>query len=118
LGPDGDHLRLPVRRHGACPLQVPSRLLQRLVPVNEGRTNPLNGEGARRGLPLQLQELVAQGLRPVRQPAIPSPQGLREGVEGVTLLPELAELSARLGKSAVPVAGAVLQPLPPASGDQ
>jgi hypothetical protein len=37
LGPDGDHLYLPVRRHGARPLQVPSRLLQRLIPVDEGR---------------------------------------------------------------------------------
>jgi hypothetical protein len=27
LGPDGDHLCLPVNRHDACPLQVPSRLL-------------------------------------------------------------------------------------------
>jgi hypothetical protein len=71
----------------------------------------------RHGLPLQLQELVAQGLRPVHQPAIPGPQGLRQGVKSVTLLPELAELSAHLGESAVPVAGAVLQLLPPTDGD-
>jgi hypothetical protein len=64
--------------------------LHRLVPVDEGRANPLDGGGARRGLPLQLQELVAQGLRPVCQPAIPGPQSLRKGVEGVALLPELA----------------------------
>jgi hypothetical protein len=59
-------------------------------------------------LALQLQELVAQGLRPVRQPAIPGPQGLGEGVESVALLLELAELSAHLVEGAVPVAGAEL----------
>jgi hypothetical protein len=92
--------------------------LQRLIPVNEGPANPLDGGGARLGLPLWLQELVAQGLRPVRQPAIPGPQGLREGVESITLLPELAELSAHLGESVVPVAGAMLQLLPPTDGNQ
>jgi hypothetical protein len=59
-------------------------------------------------LPLQLQELVAQGLRPVRQPAIPSLQGLGEGIENVALPPELAELSAHLVKGAVPIAGTEL----------
>jgi hypothetical protein len=96
----------------------PPRLLQRLIPVDEGRANPLDGGGARRGLPLQLQELVAQGHRPVRQPAVPSPQGLREGVEGVALFPELAELGAHLVEGAVPVAGAELQLLPPADEDR
>jgi hypothetical protein len=66
-------------------------------------------------LPLQLQELVTQGLRPVRQPAIRGPQGLGEGVESVTLLPELAELSAHLVEGVVPVAGVELQLLPPAN---
>jgi hypothetical protein len=50
--------------------------LQRLVPVNEGRADPLNGGSARRGLPLQLQELFTQSLCPVRQPAVLGPQGL------------------------------------------
>jgi hypothetical protein len=59
LGPEGDHLRLPVGRHGVRPLRVPPCLLQRLIPVDEGRTNPLDSGGTRRGLPLQLQELVA-----------------------------------------------------------
>jgi hypothetical protein len=108
LSPDGDHLRLLVCRYGARPLQVPSRLLQRLVPVDEGCANPLNGRGARRGLPLQLQELVAQSLFPVCQPAVPGPQGLGEGVESVALLPELAELSAHLVEGAVPVVGTEL----------
>jgi hypothetical protein len=89
LGPDGDHLRLPVRRHGTRPIQVPPRLLQCLIPVDEGRANLLDGGGMRRGLPLQLQELVPHGLRPVRQPAVPGPQGLREGVESAALLSEL-----------------------------
>jgi hypothetical protein len=89
-------------------------MLQRLVPVNEGRANPLDGREARRRLPLQLQELIAQGLRPVRQLAIPGPQGLSEGIERVALLPELAELSAHLVEGAVPLAGAELQLLPPA----
>jgi hypothetical protein len=68
-------------------------------------------------LPLQLEELVAQSLCPVCQPAIPGPQGLGEGVESVALLPELAELSAHLVEGAVPVAGTELQLLPPAGKD-
>jgi hypothetical protein len=118
LSPDGDHLRLPVSRHGTRPLQVLPRLLQRFVPVDEGRANSLDGGGAPRGPPLQLQEVVAQSLCPVRQPAVPGPQGLSEGVEVVVLLPELAELSAHLVEGAVPVAGAELQLLPPADKDQ
>jgi hypothetical protein len=58
--------------------------------------------------------LVAQSLRPVRQPAVPSPQGLRKGVESVALLPELAEHGAQLVEGAIPVAGALLQLLPSA----
>jgi hypothetical protein len=73
FSPDRDHLLLPVSRHGPRPLQVLPRLLQRLVPVNEGRADPLNGGSARRGLPLQLQELVAQSLCLVRQPAVLGP---------------------------------------------
>jgi hypothetical protein len=70
----------------------------------------------RRGLPLQLQEqeLVAQGLCPVRQPAVPGPQGLRKGVESVVLLPELVELGTQLVEGAVPVTGASLQLMPSA----
>jgi hypothetical protein len=85
-----------------------------LIPVDEGRADPLNGRSARRGLPLQLQELVAQSLCPVRQSAVPGPQGLGERVEGVPLLPELAELSAHLIEGAIPIAGAELQLLPSA----
>jgi hypothetical protein len=58
--------------------------------------------------------LVAQSLCSVRQPAVPGPQGLREGVESVALLPELAELGAQLVEGAVPVAGTELQLLPSA----
>jgi hypothetical protein len=60
-----------------------------------------------------LQELVAQGLCPVRQPAVLGPQGLRERVEGVTLLPEPAELGTHLVEGAVLVAGTVLELLSP-----
>jgi hypothetical protein len=69
-------------------------------------------------LPLQLQELVAQSLCPVRQPAVPGPQGLDERVESVTLLPELAELSAHLVEGTVPVVGAELQLLPTTGKNQ
>jgi hypothetical protein len=65
-----------------------------------------------------LQELVAQGLRPVRQPAVLGPQGLRKGVEGVTLLPELVELGTHLVEGTVLVAGAVLELLPPIDRSQ
>jgi hypothetical protein len=69
-------------------------------------------------LPLQLQELVAQSLHPVRQPAVLGLQGLREGVESVALFPELAELGAHLVEGAVSVAGMVLELLPPTDGNQ
>jgi hypothetical protein len=59
VGPDGGHLRLPVGCQCAHPLQIRPRLLQRLIPIDEGRANPLEGGGARRGLPLALLELVA-----------------------------------------------------------
>jgi hypothetical protein len=59
-----------------------------------------------------------QSLCPVRQPAVPGPQGLGERVESVALLLELAELSAHLIEGAVPVAGAELQPLSPADKNQ
>jgi hypothetical protein len=61
-----------------------------------------------RGLALQLQEVVSQGFHPVRQPPVAGPQGLDEGVEGVALLLEPAELGAHLVKGAVPVSGADL----------
>jgi hypothetical protein len=63
---DGDHLRLPVGRQGAHPLQVRPRLPQRLIPVDEGRANPLEDGGARLVLPFALLELIAQGHGPVR----------------------------------------------------
>jgi hypothetical protein len=69
-------------------------------------------------LPLQLQELVAQSLCPVRQPAVPGPQGLGERAESVALLPELADLSAHLVEGVVPVAGAELQLLPTTDKNQ
>jgi hypothetical protein len=58
-------------------------------------------------------ELVAQGLRPVRQPAVLGPQGLRERVQGVMLLPELAKLGTHSVEGAVLIAGVVLVLLPP-----
>jgi hypothetical protein len=110
---DGGHLRLPVGRQGAHPLQVSPRLPQRLIPIVEGRANTLEGGGARRVLPFALLELVAQGHSPVRQPAVRGPQGVGECIEGVAPLPELAELGAHLIEGAVFVAGAVLELLPP-----
>jgi hypothetical protein len=69
-------------------------------------------------LPLQLQELVAQSLCPVRQPVVPGPQVLGERVESVALLLELAELGAHLVEGTVPVAGAELQLLPTTDKNQ
>jgi hypothetical protein len=71
---DGGHLRLPVGRQGAHPLQFPPRLLQHLIPIDEGRANPLEGGGARCVLPFALLELVAQGPSLVRQPAVRAPR--------------------------------------------
>jgi hypothetical protein len=104
---DGDHLRLPVGRQGAHPLQVRLRLPQRLITVDEGRANPLEGGGARRILPFALLELIAQGHSPVRQPTVRSPQSVGERVEGVAPLPEQAELGTHLVEGVVLVAGAV-----------
>jgi hypothetical protein len=99
-------------------VQVPPRLLQHLIPIDEGRANLLEGEGTSRGLALMLQELVAQDLRPVRQPAVRGPQGLRKRDEGVTLLLEPAKLGAHLVEGTVLVAGAVLELLPPTNQNQ
>jgi hypothetical protein len=74
--------------------------------------------GGRRGLPFALQELVAQGLSPVRQPAVWGPQGICERVEGIALLPELAELGTHPVKDAILVAGAILELLPPTDRNQ
>jgi hypothetical protein len=46
------------------------------------------------------------------------PQGVRERVEGIALLPELAELGAHLVKGAILVAGAVLELLPSTDQNQ
>jgi hypothetical protein len=46
------------------------------------------------------------------------PQGLRERVEGVTLLPELAELGTHLVEGTILVAGAVFELLPPTDRNQ
>jgi hypothetical protein len=65
-----------------------------------------------------LQEPVAKGLRPVQQPAVLGLQGLCKGVEGVTLLLELAELGTHLVEDTILVAGAVLELLPPTDRNQ
>jgi hypothetical protein len=46
------------------------------------------------------------------------PQGLRERVEGITLLPELAELGTHLVEGAKLVAGVMLELLPPTDQNQ
>jgi hypothetical protein len=58
VGPDGAYLRLPVGCQHAHPLQIPPCLVQQLIPIDEGRANPLEGGGARRVLPFALLELV------------------------------------------------------------
>jgi hypothetical protein len=65
-----------------------------------------------------LQELVAQDLCQVQQPAVGGPQGLRKRDEGVTLLLEPAKLDTHLVKGAVLVAGAMLELLPPTNQNQ
>jgi hypothetical protein len=62
---DADHLRLPVGRQGAHLLQVRPRLPQRLIPVDEGQADLLEGGGLRRVLPFALMELIAQSHGPV-----------------------------------------------------
>jgi hypothetical protein len=76
------------------------------------------GGETRRGLPFVLQELVVQDLHPVRQPAVWGPPSVHERVEGVTLLPEMAELSTHLVEGTVLVAGTVLELLPPTDQNQ
>jgi hypothetical protein len=46
------------------------------------------------------------------------PQGVRERVEGVTLLLEMAELSTHLVEGAILVAGTILELLPPTDQSQ
>jgi hypothetical protein len=45
VSPDGAHLCLPVGHHRAHLLQIPPHLLQRLIPIDEGCANPLEGGG-------------------------------------------------------------------------
>jgi hypothetical protein len=66
----------------------------------------------------QLQELVPQGFRPVRQPPVARPRGLDEGVESVALLLEPAELEAHLVEGAISLPGVILQFLPAADENQ
>jgi hypothetical protein len=115
---DSAHLRLPVGCQRAHPLQILPRLLQRLVPIDEGRANLLEGGGALRILPFALLELVAQGLSLVRQPAVRGPQRVSKHVEGVAPLPELAKLDTHLVEGVILVTGAVLELLPPADQNQ
>jgi hypothetical protein len=61
--------------------------------------------------------VVSRGFHPVRQPAVADSQGLDEGVEGVALLLEPAELGAHLVEGAASVPGADLQLLPSANED-
>jgi hypothetical protein len=118
LGTSRDHLRLPLDCHGVRPRQILPRPPQHLVPVHERCAHCLDGGGSLRRLALQLQELVPQGFRPIRQPPVLRPQGLDEGVEGIALLLEPAELGAHPVEGIVPSPGAVLQFLPPANEDQ
>jgi C4-dicarboxylate transporter len=60
-------------------------------------------------------EFIAQGHGPVRQPAVRSPEGVGERVEGATSLPELVELGVHPIEGAVLVAGAALELLSPTS---
>jgi hypothetical protein len=52
---------------------------------------------------------IAQGHGPVRQPAVRSPEGVGERVEGAASLPELVELGIQPIEGAVLVAGAALK---------
>jgi hypothetical protein len=114
---DAGHLRLPVGRQGARVLQARPRPLQRLIPIDEGRADPVEAGGARRVLPCALVKLIAQGHGPVRQPAVRGPEGVGERIEGVAPLPELMELGGHLIKGAVLIAGAVLELLSPTNQD-
>jgi hypothetical protein len=118
LGTSKDHLCLPLGRHGVRPCQILPRPPQRLVPVHERCAHRLDGGGSLRRPALQLQELVPQGFRPIRQPPVLRPQGLGEGVKSVALLLEPAELRAHPVEGVIPSPGAVLQFLPPTNEDQ
>jgi hypothetical protein len=56
-----------------------------------------------------IQECVPHDLQPVLQPAIASPQGFPEGVEGVVLVLVLVALKAQSGEAAVPLPSSTLQ---------
>jgi hypothetical protein len=108
LGTNRGHLSLPLRRQSARLCQIFPRPLQRLIPVHERSPHLLDGGGPLRGVSFQLQKLVPQGFRPVRQPLIAYPQGLDEGVESAALLPKPAELGAHLVEGTVPLPGPIL----------
>jgi hypothetical protein len=109
------HLRLPVGRQRAHLLQVRAHLPQRLIPVDESCADPIEAGGVRRVMPCALVKLIAQGHGPIRQPAVPGPEGVGQRIEGVAPLPELVELGGHLLEGAVLVAGAALELLSPTS---
>jgi hypothetical protein len=92
LGTSRGDLDLPRRRYGALPRQVFPRLVQRLVPVHQRRLHPLDRGDVLHSLGILLWRLVPQGLGPVHQPPVCSPQGLDKGVEGVVLPPVPVDL--------------------------
>jgi hypothetical protein len=112
---DAGHLRLPVGRQGARVLQVRPCPPQRLIPIDEGRADPLEAGGVRWILPCALVELIVQGHGPVRQPAVRGPKGVGERIKGIAPLPELVELGGHLVEGTVFVAGTALELLPPTS---
>jgi C4-dicarboxylate transporter len=68
-------------------------------------------------LPRALGEFIAQDRGSVRQPAVRSPEGVGERVEGAASLPDLVKLGVHPIEGAVLVAGTALELLSPTSQD-
>jgi hypothetical protein len=60
-------------------------------------------------------KLIVQGHGPIREPAVRSPEGVGERVEGAASLPELVELGVHPVEGAVLIVGAALELLSPTS---
>jgi hypothetical protein len=113
LAADAGHLCLPVGRQRAHLLQVRACPPQRLITIDEGCADPLESRATCRVLPRALGELITQDHGPVRQPAVRSPEGISERVEGAASLPELVELGVHPIEGVVLVTGAALELLSP-----
>jgi hypothetical protein len=99
--------QLPLKFHRRNPHRgrILTRLLQRLVPLQEHRSHLHDCRDVSRSLGVLLQELVPQSLQPVIQPPAVGSQSLNESIQSIVLVPVPVALGAQLIKMVIPLSG-------------